>query len=523
MKNFYDFIRRTSRKLNEAAGQVYDLTKEEDIFFTSAIAEDGNKYYQLRKLKNGKLTTSAIVDIGVPAPDEIKHMPDSEKAGVYYVITYTGSKYLFDVHNLDEEKGINGEPPIGSKLKLMWKEIKDVAKQRQQQTPEPAAPAANTPRAILSVSEDASEAQIKLAYRKLVLQFHPDRNPGDENAAAKFDKIQKAYDELTKPQQQQQQLTIEDYKELFKSILIKTKDMLELAAKEAKDEINNPNQPAIKKLTDDQKKKFLELLSDAPSFKTDIERNINNMEHAQVDAYGKLLVTAMRAKNMDQILYFSSEILIIALWPIMILNSDDFDLGPQQQQQGAPNQPQQQLTAEQYKELIKHTMRQKGIFELSMKKAIEQINNPTHQELKNLSEDERKKFLEFLSTAPSYKSQIERFIDKMEDNVINYFGPLITAAVNSQNNDNVASFCCTILMMALGQISEQQEKQKQQEDSQEHLLALARQLNNPKIRKGLVYMMNGNPSRLSVWAAEIKTPQDLQKKYEDWVRRGLIQ
>lgn len=64
--------------------------------------------------------------------------------GIYYVLTYSGSKYLFDVHNLDEDSGIDGKPPIGSRLKLMWKEIKDVAKQReqQQQTPEPAAPAA---------------------------------------------------------------------------------------------------------------------------------------------------------------------------------------------------------------------------------------------------------------------------------------------------------------------------------------------------------------------------------------------
>ena len=44
MKNFYDFIRRTSGKLNEAAGDVYDWTKEEDIVFISTVAKDGNKY-----------------------------------------------------------------------------------------------------------------------------------------------------------------------------------------------------------------------------------------------------------------------------------------------------------------------------------------------------------------------------------------------------------------------------------------------------------------------------------------------
>jgi hypothetical protein len=168
-------------------------------------------------------------------------------------------------------------------------------------------------------------------------------------------------------------------------------------------------------------------------------------------------------------------------------------------------------------------MRQKGIFELSMQKAIDQINNPTHEEIKNMPENDKKEFIEFVSTAPSYKSQIERKIDKLEDNVISYFGPFIVAAVNSQNMDHVASFCSTILIMILGKIKEEQVKQQQQEDSQEHLLALARQLNNPKIRKGLVYMINGNPGRVSVWAAEIKTPQDLQKKYEDWVRRGLIE
>ena len=515
MKTFYDFIRRTSGKLNEAAGDVYDWTKEEDIFFTSTIAEDGNKYYQLKKLKNGKLTTSAIVDIGVLAAE----------SGLYYVLTYSGSRYEFDVHNLDEDYGINGEPPIGSKLKLMWKEIKEVAKKREQQQT-PAAPAANTPRAILGVSETATPQEITAAYRKLARDFHPDRNPGDKTAEAKFRQVADAYDELRKPPQQQQQLTIEEYKELFKSILIKTKDMLELAAKEAKNEINNPQQPMIKRLTDDQKKIFLELLSDAPSFKPVIERNINNMEDAQVDAYGKLLVTAMRAKNMNQIIYFSSEILIIALWPTMMLNTTDLDLGPQQKQQGAPNQqqPQQQLTTEQYKELIKHIMEIN--FESSMQKAIDEINNPTDPKLKNLTEDQKKEFIEFVLTAPSYKRRIiEHDIGKLNDNIISHFGPLIKKAIDplNYNIDDIRSLCCSILMMILSQIKEQQEKQQQQEDSQEHLLALARQLNNPKIRKGLVYMINGNPGRVSVWAAEIKTPQDLQKKYEDWVRRELVE
>ena len=329
MKNFYDFIRRTSGKLNEAAGQVYDWTKEKDIFFQSFYDTDGKKYYQL-KTANNRGQTSPIKDIAAPDPDEIKHIPDSDKSGVFFVITRTGSKYLFDFHNLDDKDGVDGKPPI-SNFKLMWREIK-------------------TP---------------------------PE-----------------------KPAEQQQQ---------------------------------------------------------------------------------------------------------------------------QQQQQGAPNQQQPQLTAEQYKELVKSIMQKQGILELCMKKAIDEINNPTHPELENLADDQKKEFIELVSSAPSYRSQIARNIDKIGDNEINYFGPLIIAAVNSGNMDHMVSFCSSILMLAIHPIMEQQEKQKQQEDSQGHLLALAKQLNNPKIRKGLVYMMNGNPGRLSVWAAEIKTPQDLQAKYDDWVRRELIQ
>src|SRR5947209_15345138 len=49
---------------------------------------------------------------------------------------------------------------------------------------------------ILGVKRDASEDDIKKAHRKLARQYHPDRNPGDKQAEAKFKEIQEAYDVL---------------------------------------------------------------------------------------------------------------------------------------------------------------------------------------------------------------------------------------------------------------------------------------------------------------------------------------
>jgi DnaJ-class molecular chaperone len=49
----------------------------------------------------------------------------------------------------------------------------------------------------LGVKRDASEDEIKKAYRKLARQYHPDRNPGDKQAEAKFKEVQEAYDVLT--------------------------------------------------------------------------------------------------------------------------------------------------------------------------------------------------------------------------------------------------------------------------------------------------------------------------------------
>ena len=45
---------------------------------------------------------------------------------------------------------------------------------------------------VLGVERDADEKQLKSAFRKLAKQYHPDANPGDENAEAKFKEIAEA-------------------------------------------------------------------------------------------------------------------------------------------------------------------------------------------------------------------------------------------------------------------------------------------------------------------------------------------
>jgi len=58
--------------------------------------------------------------------------------------------------------------------------------------------------------------------------------------------------------------------------------------------------------------------------------------------------------------------------------------------------------------------------------------------------------------------------------------------------------------------------------AKQQLMAIAQQMNNPDITAGLEEAMKNNPTRLLIWANAIKTPQDLQAKYDDWIQRGII-
>src|SRR5689334_16768398 len=53
---------------------------------------------------------------------------------------------------------------------------------------------------ILGLEQGATESEIKRAYRRLARRFHPDINPGDRTAEARFRQILEAYETLIDPQ-----------------------------------------------------------------------------------------------------------------------------------------------------------------------------------------------------------------------------------------------------------------------------------------------------------------------------------
>ncbi len=54
----------------------------------------------------------------------------------------------------------------------------------------------SNPYEVLGVSPDASDEEIKKAYRELTKKYHPDLNPGDENAARMMNDVNTAYDQI---------------------------------------------------------------------------------------------------------------------------------------------------------------------------------------------------------------------------------------------------------------------------------------------------------------------------------------
>ena len=53
---------------------------------------------------------------------------------------------------------------------------------------------------VLGVDKNASETEIKRAYRKVAKKYHPDMNPGDKEAEEKFKEAAEAYEVLSDPE-----------------------------------------------------------------------------------------------------------------------------------------------------------------------------------------------------------------------------------------------------------------------------------------------------------------------------------
>ena len=69
------------------------------------------------------------------------------------------------------------------------------------------------PYQVLGVSPNASEDEIRQAYRRLAKKYHPDLNPGDKTAAQKMNEVNAAYDAIKNPQAYRQQQAQQRYQQ----------------------------------------------------------------------------------------------------------------------------------------------------------------------------------------------------------------------------------------------------------------------------------------------------------------------
>ena len=61
------------------------------------------------------------------------------------------------------------------------------------------------PYKVLGLSPDASDEEVKRAYRRLAKKYHPDLNPGDQEAARKMQEVNAAYEQIKDPEKFRQQ------------------------------------------------------------------------------------------------------------------------------------------------------------------------------------------------------------------------------------------------------------------------------------------------------------------------------
>ena len=59
------------------------------------------------------------------------------------------------------------------------------------------------PYKVLGLSPDASDEDVKRAYRRLAKKYHPDLNPGDPVAAKKMQEVNAAYEQIKNPEKAQ--------------------------------------------------------------------------------------------------------------------------------------------------------------------------------------------------------------------------------------------------------------------------------------------------------------------------------
>ena len=73
------------------------------------------------------------------------------------------------------------------------------------------------PYQILGVSRDASDEEIKQAYRRLAKKYHPDVNPGDPVAAKKMQQVNAAYEQIKNPEKTQSYDPFGGYRQSYDS------------------------------------------------------------------------------------------------------------------------------------------------------------------------------------------------------------------------------------------------------------------------------------------------------------------